>query len=139
MILTCQSCQSKNRVPASRLTDAAKCAKCKAPLASDVPIVVHTTAEFDELVRDAKVPVLVDYWADWCGPCRMVAPELEKVAKERAGKMVIAKVDTEALPDVAGRFAIRSIPTMILFDAGREQKRLQGAMSKAAILSELGI
>ena len=139
MILTCSACHSNNRVPAARLGDGAKCANCKVPLPTDVPLVVRTAAEFDELVRDAKVPVLVDYWAAWCGPCRAVGPELEKVAKERSGKLVVAKVDTEALPDVAGRFGIRSIPTLMLFRDGREAKRVQGAMPKAAILAGLGL
>jgi thioredoxin len=99
-----------------------------------------TSAEdFDELVRQAPLPVLVDYWAEWCGPCRMVAPELEKLAKERHGKLVIAKLDTDALPEVAARFDIRSIPTMILFRNGAVAERLSGAMSAGAIAERLGI
>jgi thioredoxin len=94
---------------------------------------VRSAEEFDELVQGAGVPVLVDFWAAWCGPCRMVAPELEKLANERGGKVVVAKVDTDALPDVAGRFGIRSIPTMVLMRDGREEKRLSGAMPVSAI------
>jgi thioredoxin 2 len=103
------------------------------------PIALSSTADFDELVRQAPLPVLVDYWAEWCGPCRMVAPELEKLAKEREGQLVVAKVDTEALPDIASRFGIQSIPTMILFRGGQEAERLSGAMPAAAIASRLGL
>lgn len=140
MIVACAACAKQNRVPAKRLSDRARCAACKAqllPTTGAVPIA--TEEDFDELVRDAPLPVVVDFWAAWCGPCRMVGPELEKLAKERAGKMVVAKVDTEALPTVAGRYGIRSIPTMIAFRAGREAKRVNGAMPAAAIASGLGL
>jgi len=91
------------------------------------------------MIRDVAVPVLVDFWAAWCGPCRTVAPEIEKVAGQRAGKVVVAKVDTEALPEVAARFNIRSIPTMILFRHGKEAQRLSGARPAVAILSDLSL
>jgi thioredoxin 2 len=118
--------------------DRAKCAVCKSPLLPlGRPIALVSADDFDELVRQAPLPVLVDYWAEWCGPCRMVAPELEKLAKEREGRLIVAKVDTEALPDVASRFGIQSIPTMILFRGGQEAERLSGAMPAAAIASRL--
>jgi thioredoxin 2 len=140
MIVACRHCARSNRLPAARLGDRAKCAACKEPLLPLAkPVAIASAEDFDELVRDAKVPVLVDFWADWCGPCRMVAPELEKLASQHQGRLVVAKVDTEALPAVAGRFAIRSIPTMILFRDGREAKRLSGAMPAAAIAQQLGI
>ncbi len=140
MIVECPSCGAQNRVPPSRAQDRARCGSCKvqlAPFARAVPI--RSAADFDELVRTAKVPVLVDFWAAWCGPCRTVAPELEKLASDRAGRLVVAKVDTEALPEVAGRYGIRSIPTMIVVRGGAEARRSSGAMPAAAIAQQLGV
>jgi thioredoxin 2 len=140
MIVTCAACSKANRFPAARMGDKAKCGSCRGallPIAHPVPLA--SAAEFDELVQQSQLPVLVDYWAEWCGPCRMVAPELEKLAAQRLGKLVIAKVDTEALPDVARRFGISSIPTMILFRNGKEAERLSGAMPASAIAARLGI
>ena len=118
----------------------ARCAACKtALLPLERPIAVGNSSEFDELLRDGPGPILVDFWASWCGPCRAVAPELEKLARERAGRVIVAKVDTEALPEVAGRFAIRSIPTMIVFRGGKEAARLSGAMPASAIAERLAL
>lgn len=140
MLVTCSSCSKLNRVPAARLHDKARCAACKSSLLpAHHPIELTSAADFDELVQNAPGPVLVDFWAAWCGPCRMVAPELEKVAAERAGNVVVAKVDTEALPEVASRFAIRSIPTMIVFRGGKPDRRLAGAMPATAITQQAGI
>ena len=138
MEVACSSCSARNRVPARRLLDKAKCAQCKAPLLPLArPVPLTSASDFDELVRDSPLPVLVDFWAAWCGPCRMVAPEMEKLARARTDRVLIAKIDTEALPAVAQRFGIRSIPTMILFRGGAEARRLSGAMPAAEISRQL--
>jgi thioredoxin 2 len=138
--VTCAACSRPNRLPAARLQDKARCAACKAPLLPlNRPLNISSAAEFDELVKNAKAPVLVDFWAAWCGPCRMVAPELEKLASSHAGRTVIAKVDTDAQPELSARFGIQSIPTMIVFRDGREAQRLSGAMPASAIAARAGI
>ena len=140
MEIACPSCTRRNRVPAKRLRERAKCANCKAallPLAGPVPLA--TEQDFEELVRDAPLPVLVDFWADWCGPCRMVAPEMAKIARDHGQRVIVAKVDTEALGAVAQRFSIRSIPTMILFRNGAEARRLSGAMPAAEVIRQLAL
>jgi thioredoxin 2 len=140
MIRTCPSCGAKNRLSPARLHTRAQCGKCKTSLLPlDTPHAIGSASEFDDLVRAASLPVLVDFWAAWCGPCRMVAPELEKLARTKAGGLVVAKVDTEALPGVASRFDIRSIPTLILFRDGREARRVSGAMPASAIADAMEI
>lgn len=119
LILTCKNCGSKNRVPAKHLADTGRCGSCKAPLPpSDQPLNVDV-AQFDEIVRESRVPVLADFWAAWCGPCRMAAPEVEQAAKDMAGKAVVVKVDTERYPELAARFNIRGIPYFAVFSGGR--------------------
>jgi len=94
--------------------------------APNEPIEISSTADFDRLIMHASIPVVVDYWAPWCGPCRMVAPELQKVAARQAGRALVVKVNTDQLPDLGERFAIRSIPTLAVFSGGREVARAAG-------------
>ncbi len=139
MRVACRSCSKQNRLPAARLLDKARCAACKAALLPPAtPIDIASVEDFDELVRDAKVPVLVDFWAAWCGPCRAVAPEVEKLAAQRAGRAIVAKVDTEALGALGARYAVRSIPTVIVFRNGVEARRIAGAMPAAQMAAQLG-
>jgi thioredoxin 2 len=125
IILSCASCGQRNRVPYGR---EANCGQCRTVLpAVNEPIDVPSASAFDALVKDSKLPVVVDFWAPWCGPCRMVAPELVKVAAANAGRFAIVKVNTEALPELGDRYQIRSIPTMAVFAAGKEVARTAGA------------
>jgi thioredoxin 2 len=136
VLVPCSACSTRNRIDYRKLDKAAKCGKCQAPLQPPgVPIEAPSAAAFDALVREAVRPVVVDFWAPWCGPCRMVAPELEKVARTGAGEFLVVKVDTEALPELGQRYRIVSIPTMAVLRKGAELKRTAGARSAADILA----
>ena len=128
VIVECAGCGKKNRLAYERLGDSVQCGQCKQPLhAPGEPIEVHQSADFDRLIAQSSLPVVVDYWAPWCGPCRMVAPELQKVAARQAGQAIVVKVNTDELSDLGQRFGIRSIPTLAVFEGGKEIARESGA------------
>jgi thioredoxin 2 len=128
--IVCPHDGTLNRVPAERLGEAPRCGRCSQPLFTGTPLTL-TTGDFDRHAGKSDLPLLVDFWAPWCGPCRMMAPAFEKAAQLLEPKLRVAKVNTEDEPQLAARFAIRSIPTLILFRNGRELARHSGALTSA--------
>lgn len=125
--ISCPACGASNRLPAARLADAPKCGKCGGTLFTAHPVAV-TDANFDKIVGGTDLPVVVDCWASWCGPCMRFAPVFEEAAAQLEPKVRLAKLDTEANPAVSAKLGIRSIPTLILFKGGKEAARISGAM-----------
>ena len=129
ILLNCAKCGRRNRMRYEGLGQVFRCDKCQCELQPVAePVDVHTDLAFDALVNHSTVPVLVDFWAPWCGPCKMVAPEVRKVARETAGRLLVAKVNTEEVPSLSRRFRVSAIPTMTLFKNGLEVARQAGAM-----------
>ena len=138
--VTCPACGQKNRIEMHKLKGTPRCGKCKATLRLSTPggrPVTVTDATWANTVLHASTPVLVDFWAPWCGPCKMVAPVLEELAKDLAGKLTIAKINTDENRTIPGEFGIRSIPTLILFQGGQVVDRMAGARPKADMLAWL--
>jgi thioredoxin 2 len=133
LIVPCTACATLNRVPRERLRDVPVCASCRSRLLDDAPRDLDA-ATFTTVIGKSGLPVVVDFWAPWCGPCRTMAPQFAAAATTLRGSALLVKLDTEAEPEVAGRFGIRSIPTMVAFHRGHEIARTSGAMAAAAIV-----
>jgi thioredoxin 2 len=130
VILHCPKCHRANRIPFARLHGAGRCGSCKASLPfPELPVAIESMASFSALARTASLPVVIDFWAPWCGPCLAVAPEVTQLAALAAGELLVVKVNTEEQAEIAGAMNIRSIPTFAVFAAGRELDRMSGAMS----------
>jgi thioredoxin len=135
--IRCPKCGVINRIPAERAGRPARCGKCKSPLATAVQPVTITDANFDEIVLKASGPVVVDAWAEWCGPCHMLAPTIDALARDYAGRVVVGKLDVDANPRTAGSYEIRGIPTLLIFDRGQLVDRLVGVQPRSAIEGRL--
>ena len=134
VLIRCGSCNTTNRVRFAQLGRPARCSKCHADLPLPAsPIDVDNAAQFDAAVSASPIPIVVDFWASWCAPCRMVAPEIAKVATNRAGQALFLKVDTDANPELSSRFQIQSIPTIAIFHHGRVVNRASGVKAAPAI------
>jgi len=138
LVRACPHCGQRNRLIYERLGSIFRCSKCQTEIPlPEGPVEISGMPNFDSLIARSALPVLVDFWAPWCGPCKMMAPELAKVAVDGRGRWLVAKVNTDELPDAGARFGIRAIPTLILFKAGREAARQSGVLPAPAILQFL--
>jgi len=137
MLIVCPHCLTTNRVPDARLQDAPTCGSCKKELLGAAPVTLDD-ASFDKVIAKTELPVVVDFWAEWCGPCHAMAPQFAQAAAQLKGKALFAKVDSDASPRTSARFAIRSIPTLLLMKGGREAKRQSGATQASQIVAWVG-
>ena len=134
VLMTCDACGSTNRLKFEAIERPTRCGRCHAALPfPSTPIDAPSAALFDAAIGAASVPVIVDFWATWCGPCHMMAPELEKVAQRSNGRALVLKVDTDQHPELSERYGIRSIPTLMVFRGGRDVERTAGAQPASAV------
>ena len=132
--IVCPHCDAVNRVPRDRLADGGKCGKCKQPLMTGAPVNL-TESNFNRHISQSGIPILVDFWAEWCGPCKMMAPAFQQAAQQLSPYVRLAKVDTERAQNLSMQFGIRSIPSLVLFQGGREIARMAGATNAQGIVS----
>jgi thioredoxin 2 len=136
VLVRCPSCGKTNRLRYAALSSKNQCGSCRTPLSPpSTPVEVSDAVTFDVVIQSAALPVIVDFWAPWCSPCRVMAPELDKVSAAAQGEWLIVKVNSDAVAELANRFQIRSIPTLAIFQSGREIDRVAGARSAEDIRS----
>jgi thioredoxin 2 len=137
-VVACAFCRTPNRIDLTKLSKGPKCANCQKPILLDRPLKA-TEADFDKTLQRTTVPVLVDFYADWCGPCHMMAPTLDDFARRYVGRVIVLKLDTDANQSIAGRYGIRGIPTVIAFDGGKEKGRHVGVADLKVLESVTGV
>jgi thioredoxin 2 len=135
-LLRCGACKAINRVSRARLGEAPACSRCHAKLVPVAPVII-TDASWSVEVDASPLPVLVDFWAPWCGPCRTMGPVLDQLAAETSGRLKVAKLNVDENPEAAARFGVQAIPTMVLLDGGQKRDEIRGALPKAALRARL--